>query len=172
MTNTALFDGAVGAEGRRAFLERLLSQYGSGGWIAGDGEAYRYYSEWYIGGYAGDWSAETPWCGCFLSWAVARESEALDGDAPRFADVELGTYWFRDAGRWKGSAGAYRPLPGDYIFFDLDGGNDPGHVGAVLFTEGDVLYTIEGNCGGRVEICRCRLDDARIVGYGVLPWRT
>ena len=70
------------------------------------------------------------------------------------------------------------PIPGDYVFFDWDGrndpdgGNDPDHVGAVLYVDGTQLYTIEGNSGGRVAVHRYDLNDKRIVGYGVLDWKT
>ena len=38
--------------------------------------------------------------------------------------------------------------------------------------EGNFLYTIEGNSGGRVAVQRYLLSDPRIVGYGVLKWKT
>ena len=63
------------------------------------------------------------------------------------------------------------PIPGDYVFFDWDGRNDPDGVGAVLCVEGNFLYTIEGNSGGRVAVQRYSLSDSRIVGYGVLSWK-
>ena len=55
---------------------------------------------------------------------------------------------------------------------DPDGVKDPDHVGAVLCVEGNFLYTIEGNSGGRVAVQRYLLSDPRIVGYGVLKWKT
>ena len=70
------------------------------------------------------------------------------------------------------------PIPGDYVFFDWDGGTDPDggkdpdHVGAVLCVKGGFLYTIEGNSGGKVAVNRYPLSDKRIVGYGVLNWKT
>ena len=45
-------------------------------------------------------------------------------------------------------------------------------IGAVLCVEGNFLYTIEGNSGGRVAVQRYDLNDPRIVGYGVLKWKT
>ena len=38
--------------------------------------------------------------------------------------------------------------------------------------KGDYLYTIEGNSGGKVAVNRYPLSDKRIVGYGVLKWKT
>ena len=63
------------------------------------------------------------------------------------------------------------PSPADSFFFDWDGGNNPDHVGAVLCVEGNFLYTIEGNSGGKVAVNRYSLSDPRIVGYGVLNWK-
>ena len=85
---------------------------------------------------------------------------------------------FKDGryGQWRERTAT--PIPGDYVFFDWDGrndpdgGNDPDHVGAVLCVEGNFLYTIEGNSGGRVAVHRYDLNDQRIVGYGVLDWKT
>ena len=80
---------------------------------------------------------------------------------------------FRDNGRddqWRDSGAT--PIPGDYVFFDWDGGTDPDHVGAVLCVEGNFLYTIEGNSGGRVAVNCYPKNDPRIVGYGVLNWKT
>ena len=83
---------------------------------------------------------------------------------------------FKDSRMWR-ERGA-TPIPGDYVFFDWDGGTDPDggkdpdHVGAVLCVEGNFLYTIEGNSGGRVAVNRYSLSDKRIVGYGVLNWKT
>ena len=72
--------------------------------------------------------------------------------------------------RWAEAGGEYTPIPGDYIFFDWDGGSDPAHVGAVLYVENGWVYTIEGNSGGRVAVQRYALSDPGIVGYGLLDW--
>lgn len=162
---------------RYAFLKTLAGQYDSRGEIKG-GSDYTYFSEWYIGNYANNprWNQYTPWCGCFLSWGAAQQRDTIDGDPPRFADVDKGMKGFKDSRMWR-ERGA-EPIPGDYVFFDWDGrndpdgGKDPDHVGAVLCVEGNFLYTIEGNSGGRVAVQRYDLNDKRIVGYGVLNWKT
>lgn len=162
---------------RFAFLKTLAGQYGSRGEIKG-GSDYTYFSEWYIDGYEGHpgWNQYTPWCGCFLSWAADQQKASIDGAPPKFADVDEGMKGFKDSRMWR-ERGA-TPIPGDYVFFDWDGRNDPDgvkdpdHVGAVLCVEGNFLYTIEGNSGGRVAVQRYDLNDKRIVGYGVLNWKT
>ena len=156
---------------RYAFLKTLAGQYDSRGEIKGGSG---YFSEWYIGSYKDNpgWNQYTPWCGCFLSWAADQQKTSIDGAPPKFADVDEGMKGFKDKSQWRNPNDANNmPIPGDYVFFDWDGGKDPDHVGAVLCVEGNFLYTIEGNSGGRVAVQRYDLNDKRIVGYGVLNWK-
>ena len=156
---------------RFAFLQKLADQYDSRGEIIG-GKGY--FSEWYIGNYADNpgWNQYTPWCACFLSWGADQKKASIDGAPPRFANVDDGMKRFQDGsyGQWRDSGTT--PIPGDYVFFDWDGGSDPDHVGAVLCVKDGFLYTIEGNSGGKVAVQRYPLSDKRIVGYGVLNWKT
>lgn len=159
---------------RFAFLQKLAGQYDSRGEIIG-GKGY--FSEWYIGNYADHpgWNQYTPWCACFLSWAADQKKASIDGAPPRFAKVDDGMEKFKDGsyGQWcEPNDEKNKPIPGDYVFFNWDGDSDPDHVGAVLCVEGNFLYTIEGNSGGRVAVQRYPLSDKRIVGYGVLNWKT
>lgn len=164
-------------DARFEFLKTLAGQYDSRGEIIG-GKGY--FSEWYIGNYADNpgWNQYTPWCGCFLSWGAEQQRDTIDGDPPKFADVDKGMASFQESGKWRNPNDATnKPIPGDYVFFDWDGGSDPDHVGAVLCVdEKGYLYTIEGNSGGRVAVNRYPLSnpsaDSRIVGYGVLNWKT
>lgn len=160
---------------RFAFLKTLAGQYDSRGEIKGESD-YTYFSEWYIDDYAKNpgWNQYTPWCGCFLSWGAAQQpNNTFIGAPPRFADVDKGMKGFKDSRMWReGGDTNNKPIPGDYVFFDWDGGNNPDHVGAVLCVEGNFLYTIEGNSGGKVAVQRYSLGDSRIVGYGVLNWKT
>lgn len=158
-------------DARFAFLKTLAGQYDSRGEIKGKSD-YRYFSEWYIRSYKDNpgWNQYTPWCACFLSWGAAQQpNETFDGNPPRFANVDDGMKLFQ-GDQWRDSSAT--PIPGDYVFFDWDRDSDPDHVGAVLCVEGDFLYTIEGNSGGRVAVQRYDLNDKRIVGYGVLNWKT
>lgn len=163
-------------DARFAFLKTLADQYDSrGNILKGDTSRYTYFSEWYIDGYEGHpgWNQYTPWCGCFLSWAADQQKASINGDPPSFADVDEGMKGFKDSRMWRERGDTNnKPIPGDYVFFDWDGGNNPDHVGAVLCVEGNFLYTIEGNSGGRVAVNRYPLSDKRIVGYGVLNWKT
>lgn len=160
-------------DARFAFLKTLAGQYDSRGEIIGGSG---YFSEWYIGDYAKNpgWNQYTPWCGCFLSWGAEQLKTSIDGDPPRFANVDTGMEGFQKSGKWRDSSAT--PIPGDYVFFDWDGDSDPDHVGAVLCVDGTKLYTIEGNSGGKVAVNCYPLSnpsvDPRIVGYGVLNWKT
>lgn len=162
-------------DARFAFLQKLADQYDSRGEIKSGDSTYTYFSEWYIGDYAKNpgWNQYTPWCACFLSWAADQQKASIDGAPPRFADVDEGMKGFKDSRMWRERGDANNmPIPGDYVFFDWDGGTDPDHVGAVLCVEGDFLYTIEGNSGGRVALNCYPKNDPRIMGYGVLNWKT
>ena len=159
---------------RFAFLQTLAGQYDSRGEIKGKSD-YRYFSEWYIRSYKDNpgWNQYTPWCGCFLSWGADQQKASINGDPPSFADVDEGMEKFKDSRMWRERGDTNNmPIPGDYVFFDWDGGSDPDHVGAVLCVKDGFLYTIEGNSGGKVAVQRYSLGDSRIVGYGVLNWKT
>ena len=157
---------------RFAFLQTLADQYDSRGEIKSGGGTYTYFSEWYIDGYKDHpgWNKYTPWCACFLSWAADQQKTSINGTPPSFADVDKGMTKFKDSGMWRDSG--TEPIPGDYVFFDWDGGIVPDHVGAVLCVKDGYLYTIEGNSGGKVAVNRYPKNDPRIVGYGVLNWKT
>ena len=157
---------------RFAFLKTLAGQYDSKGEIIGGSG---YFSEWYIGNYADHpgWNQYTPWCACFLSWAADQKKASIDGDPPRFANVDTGMEGFQKSGKWRSpNDEVNKPIPGDYVFFNWDRDRDPDHVGAVLCVDGNQLYTIEGNSGGRVAVNCYPKNDPRIVGYGVLNWKT
>lgn len=159
-------------DARFAFLQTLADQYDSRGEIK---KTDTYFSEWYIGNYADHpgWNQYTPWCACFLSWAADQKKASIDGDPPRFANVDTGMEGFQKSGKWRSPNDANnKPIPGDYVFFDWDRDSDPDHVGAVLCVDGNQLYTIEGNSGGRVALNCYPKNDPRIVGYGVLNWKT
>lgn len=156
-------------DARFEFLKTLAGQLDSKGEIK---NTDTYFSKWYIGGYEGHpgWNQYTPWCACFLSWAAAQQPDnTFIGAPPRFAKVDDGMKLFRDD-QWRDSGAT--PIPGDYVFFDWDGDRDPDHVGAVLCVDGNQLYTIEGNSGGRVAVNCYPKNDPRIMGYGVLNWKT
>lgn len=164
-------------ESRFALLKILCEQYGSTGEIRGPKNPgdYSYFSEWYIDGYGTnkpDWNENTPWCACFLSWAVAQLPGETLNKTPLFANVTNG--WSKASDNFKYTALRKDypiPQPGDFIFFSWD--NDSStleHVGAVFATDPTWVYTIEGNSSGTVALRRYLHDDTSIIGYGILDW--
>lgn len=155
------------ADQRQNFLRVLEAEEGSTGASLTTGE---YFSEWYIGDYAENpgWDASTPWCACFISWALEQCSEDLIGEVPRYAHVDQFMNSF-SLGFWR----TKDPSPGDIIFFDwdLDGAKIPEHVGVVTAVENGFIHTIEGNADGRVAKRAYEATDSCILGYGVLKWR-
>ena len=79
---------------------------------------------------------------------------------------------YKAAGRWM-EDDAYRPQPGDLIFYDWqdDGQGDnvgqADHVGLVLSVDGEAITVIEGNCGHAVATRRLQRDGRYIRGYGL-----
>ena len=139
----------------------------------------QYYSHWYITTNEGlsawgqnGWNKDTPWCACFVSWALAQETVSAHLDyVPKFAEVDGFMQSFRDrigGQSWKTSD----PKAGDLVFFDWSTGNDPDHVGIYLNTIDGYVYTIEGNSAGMVAVRRYSATDSRIIGYGVLSWNS
>lgn len=172
-------DAPTERESRLEFLKTLAGQYGSDGRIIGAEEGGpQYFSEWYVGKYGDEnpgWDKDTPWCACFVSWAAEKlGSRCLFSEIPRFCDVDDGMARFQagSIGSWLESGST--PTPGDCVFFDWTGGDDPAHVGVVFFVDGEAgrIYTIEGNSSGRVALRTYDADDPCIVGYGVLNWKS
>jgi len=154
-------------EARENFLSILASEVGSTGQSLTTGE---YFSEWYIGSYEANpgWGPDTPWCACFLSWALEQCGDDLFGVAPRYAHVDRFMDFFPTI-----TTDAAKAQPGDVIFFDMedDGAAEPTHVGAVVRVEDGYVHTIEGNTAGTVAGRKYALEDSQILGYGVLNWK-
>jgi len=162
-------DNIIDSFSRNNFLKILVSQMGSNGEIIGGGmSSYDYYTEWYIGGYDGNtgWNANTPWCASFISWCIGQINLSVNGQAPRYANVDL----FRNSfGTDSWLTPDHSPTAGDLVFFGYN--NDPNHMGVVLATDEDAIYTIEGNTANVVGIRKYSVADERIIGYGVIDWR-
>lgn len=154
---------------RNNFLKVLASQIGSSGEIIGGGmSSYDYYTEWYIGGYDGKtgWNANTPWCASYISWCVGQINLSVNGQAPRYANVDLFKNHF-GTDNWL--TPDHTPIAGDLVFFGYN--NNPNHMGVVLATDEDAIYTIEGNTANVVGIRKYSTKDETILGYGVIDWR-
>lgn len=168
--NDTANDNITDSFSRNNFLKTLVSQMGSSGEIIGGGmSSYDYYTEWYIGGYSTDktgWSKSTPWCASYISWCIGQINLSVNGQAPRYANVDLFKNYF-DTESWM--TPDQTPGAGDLVFFGTN--NDPNHMGVVLATDEEAIYTIEGNTANVVGIRKYSILDERIIGYGVIDWR-
>lgn len=142
-------------------------------------------------GYGGE---DYPWCASFVSWCLYQSRCTDQGtyeDMARLHPGEDGYIWkeiscsqwvrqLMETGYYRPSAyegGGERPRSGDLVFFQKAG--RIAHMGICLYTEGDQLYTIEGNTsdsdelvtnGGGVYLKCYPLSSSYIAGYGVLPY--
>ncbi len=121
----------------------------------------RKYWEWYGFGY------HIEWCGAFVSWCYAQAGK----NGPFFTACNSeGAAWFKAHDQW-GDKDYPDIAPGDSIFFDWDLDGSADHVGLVLGTDGENVYTIEGN---RDDICitrgYSRYGYQWILGYGLMDW--
>lgn len=172
---------------RATFLNTLISQFNSTGRINHTGKPY---SLWYCGGdaYYPGWNENTPWCACFVSWAIdaINKQGMLDypltesGKSTLPCEANVDNLWGTII--QNKVIDPLTPLsnilPGDLIFFDWDRDStssrtDLEHVGVVLFIDETKhqIYTIEGNSGGIVALRRYSINNPNIYGYGSLKWK-
>lgn len=123
-----------------------------------------------VGGYP-FWSwygfeSRVEWCACFVSWCYNR----VGMSEPRFAAcTSQGMPWFQSRGQW-GDRNYPNIAAGDAIFFDWDSDGDADHVGIVIGSDGDRVYTVEGNSGDACKIKSYPLGSNLIRGYGLMNW--
>ena len=138
--------------GNTAIVELAKQQVGNVG-----GQPYW---SWY------GFSSRVEWCACFVSWCYGQ----MGLSEPRFAACQSqGIPWFTSHGQW-GARGYENIAPGDAIFFDWDLDGSADHVGLVIGTDGERVYTVEGNSGDACKIKSYPLDYACIKGYGLMNW--
>ena len=138
--------------GNTAIVDRAKSQVGNVG-----GQPYW---SWY------GFNSRVEWCACFVSWCYNQAGKS----EPRFAACQSqGIPWFQSHGQW-GDRNYPNIAPGDAIFFDWDGDGSADHVGLVIGTDGQRVYTVEGNSGDACKIKSYSLDSGCIKGYGLMNW--
>lgn len=120
----------------------------------------RKYWEWY------GFDQHIEWCAAFVSWMYYMGGK----DGPYFTGCYTGAEWYKEHDMW-GDRYYADIAPGDAVFFDWNLDGDADHVGLVLGTDGDYVYTIEGN---RDDICVARAYSRYgyewICGYGLMNW--
>lgn len=111
-----------------------------------------------------------PWCATFVS-AVAQAVGLTDIIYPECAcDPMIALY--KAAGRWC-EDDAYRPQPGDVIFYDWqdngygDNMGSSDHVGLVIGVDGSTIRIIEGNCSDAVMYTNRQINGRYIRGFGL-----
>lgn len=136
--------------GNQAVVDIAKSQVGNVG-----GQPYW---SWY------GFESRVEWCACFVSWCFAQAGYS----EPRFASCTSGGMaWYQSHGQW-GDRNYSDIAPGDAIFFDWDNSGNADHVGIVIGTDGERVYTVEGNSGDACKIKSYPLGSSVIRGYGLM----
>ena len=110
--------------------------------------SYSKYGDWY--GYQGGW------CTTFALWCFNQAGKnygvSMYGNIiPSGGNCNSMISWFSNKGRYHTRKSGYTPKAGDLVFFDWSGNGSSQHVGIVSGTSGSTVYTIEGNCSGKVK---------------------
>ena len=138
--------------GNTAVVDRAKSQVGNVG-----GQPYW---SWY------GFNSRVEWCACFVSWCYNQAGKS----EPRFAACQSqGIPWFQSHGQW-GDRSYANIAPGDAIFFDWDLDGSADHVGLVIGTDGQRVYTVEGNSGDACKIKSYPVNYGCIKAYGLTNW--
>lgn len=135
---------------------------------------YSKYGEWY--GYQGGW------CTTFALWCFNKTGEAYG--VSLYANIVPGggncnsmISWFKNRGRYHTRSSGYKPKKGDLVFFDWSGNGSAQHVGILKSVSDGTVYTIEGNCSGKVKAKSYNSSSNSvyasvnsILGYGNPDW--
>lgn len=137
-------------QGNQNTVDIALSQVGNVG-----GQPYW---SWY------GFDSRVEWCACFVSWVLNQAGYS----EPKFAACQSqGVPYFSSNGRWANRG--YKDIaPGDVIFFDWQGDGHSDHVGIVIGTDGNRVYTVEGNSGDTCKVRDYDLNSSVIMGYGLM----
>ncbi len=133
-------------------------------WEDNTTHGYTRYGAWYGSPY-GDW------CAMFVSFCLHyADVDGVPlhwGCRPWIEELTALNLYHR--------AEEYTPQAGDIIFYDWEGDELSDHVGIVAEvipnaqTGGSTVRAIEGNSANCVQYVDYAMDDARILGYGVIP---
>ena len=129
---------------------------------AGGMHGYTRYGAWYGSPYG-------EWCAMFASFCLHYAGVPEDS-IPAQAGCIRWVEQLQALGRYA-AAGAAAPQPGDLVFFDTGSDGYADHVALVaeVSADGASLTTIEGNVGGCVVRKQHALDEAGLLGFGILP---
>lgn len=129
---------------------------------AGGMHGYTRYSAWYGSPYG-------EWCAMFASFCLHYAGVPEDS-IPAQAGCIRWVEQLQAFGRYA-AADTAAPQPGDLVFFDTGSDGYADHVALVaeVSADGASLTTIEGNVGGCVVRKQHALDEAGLLGFGILP---
>lgn len=129
---------------------------------AGGMHGYTRYGAWYGSPYG-------EWCAMFASFCLHYAGVPEDS-IPAQAGCIRWVEQLQALGRYA-AAGTAAPQPGDLVFFDTGRDGYADHVALVseVSADGASLTTIEGNVGGCVVRKQHALDEAGLLGFGILP---
>ena len=132
--------------------------------------SYSKYGEWY--GYQGGW------CTTFALWCFNEAGNELGVQmykkiVPSGGNCNSMISWYKNKGRYHTRSSGYTPKKGDLVFFDWSGNGSSQHVGLVDYIDGSTVYTVEGNCSGKVKARKYTKTGSKpynnisaIMGYG------
>lgn len=114
------------------------------------------------------------WCASFVNWCLRQARVSIEASAAAEISCQRWLKKCKDAEIYNEKKG-YEPIAGDMIFFrDKGSAVSSTHMGIVLYSDGETVYTIEGNTsndnsfssdGNYVAIKSYALDSSYIVGY-------
>ena len=135
---------------------------------------YSKYGEWY--GYQGSW------CTTFVLWCFNKAGNSLGVKmygkiVPNGGNCSSMISWYNNRGRYHKKSSGYSPQKGDLVFFDWSGRGSAQHVGIVTGVSGSTVYTVEGNCSGKVKDRKYTASGKKpynnisaILGYATPNW--
>ncbi len=137
---------------------------------------YTKYGVWYENNVQSGGYTHGAWCAMFVTWC-AKEAGIPNDIVYYHAYCPFGVNWFQERGLFHKSldsgGAAYTPKRGDIVYFKESRGG-ASHVGLVRYTDGDTVYTVEGNANsmdneliesGGVYLRHYDLTSHRLLGF-------
>lgn len=104
-----------------------------------------------------------PWCCKFVCW-VFNQAGCLSL-IRKTAGCSTMMNWFKNNNQYLKNN--YIPKKCDIIFINWNKKTSPDHIGIVTKTDSTYVYTVEGNRSNGVFNAKYKLNDQRIIGYGI-----
>lgn len=155
-------EGEIEVDYRKRLIELAYEQVGIKEGLKENGE---YDNDTKFGRWYGN-NGE-PWCATFVSWCWYHAGLSTDL-LLKYQGCTAGMQWCKEQGIFKNKE-EYTPTTGDIVFFQSSSvyNGVSSHTGIVAHCDGEYIYTIEGNRSNRVDVWRIKVDNTRIIGYGI-----